>query len=68
MTIALYRAAPCLQSKADRDRSGCNRGAFIPRLKRVGFPALIIVKSKLRTKFHKWYWKDLRTDSGLDAV
>jgi hypothetical protein len=42
-TIALYRAAPCLQSKADRDRSGCNGGAFIPRLKHVGFPALIIV-------------------------
>jgi hypothetical protein len=42
-TIVLYRATPCLQSNANRDRSACNRGAFIPRLKRVGFPALIIV-------------------------
>ncbi|MFY8000004.1 MAG: hypothetical protein ACOVSW_15510, partial [Candidatus Kapaibacteriota bacterium] len=44
MTIALYRATPCAQSSPECDRSGCNRGAFIPRLKRVGFPALIIVK------------------------
>jgi hypothetical protein len=42
--VALYRAAPCLQSlsetlRADRDRSGCDEMPYIPMPKGRGFTA-----------------------------
>ena len=39
---ALYRATPCAQSSADRDRSGCDEMPYIPMPEGRGFTAYLV--------------------------
>jgi hypothetical protein len=47
--VALYRATPCLQSKADRDRSGCDEMPYIPMPEGRGFTAYLVKPSTAAT-------------------
>ena len=45
---ALYRATPCAQSSADRDRSGCDEMPYIPMPEGRGFTAYLVNTPNLR--------------------